>query len=342
MPEVDRRAVFEAVHNVAHPGIRATRRMISGRFVWKGIGRDVAAMCRDCQQCQRGKVHKQPAAPLHPIAVPARRFSHVHADLVGPLPASAEGHVYLLTVVDRSTRWVEAIPLRNMEASTCVDNFISGWVARFGVPATVTTDRGTQFTSSVWAAACKRLGIKHVLTTAFHPQSNGMVERVHRQIKDGLRARGAGAAWHSHLPWVLLGLRAAPKEDSGVSSAELVQGTPLILPGQLVDVPEPPRVDVAPPPTRPASYAAAANTPPAHLAVADWVYVRRGGQLKPLADPYAGPFLVEKRGAKYFIIKIGPRSETVSVDRLKAHTGAEPVSQAMPSPRGRPIKQAAA
>ena len=127
-----------------------------------------------------------------------------------------------------------------------------------------------------------------------------------------------------------------------MSSAELVHGTPLILPGQLVDLPEPPRVNVAPPPTRPASYAAAANTPPAHLAVADWVYVRRGGQLKPLADPYVGPFLVEKRGAKVFIIRIGERSETISVDRLKAHTGKGPVSLAMPAPRGRPSKQAAA
>ena len=141
---------------------------------------------------------------------------------------------------------------------------------------------------------------------------------------------------------MLLGLRAAPKEDSGVSSAELVQGTPLILPGQLGNVPEPPRVDVAPPPTRPASYADAANTPPTHLAVAHWVYVRRGGQLRPLQDPYAGPFLVEKKGAKYFVLKIGQRSETVSVDRLKAHSGTAPVSPAMPAPRGRPIKQAAA
>jgi transposase InsO family protein len=94
------------------------------------------------------------------------------------------------------------------------------------VPGTVTTDRGAQFTSALWSSTCMSLGIKHVLTTAYHPQSNGMVERVHRQLKDALRARGAGPAWHSHLPWVLLGLRAAPKEDSAVSSAELVTGTP--------------------------------------------------------------------------------------------------------------------
>jgi hypothetical protein len=177
-------------------------------FVWKGVSKDVAAMCRECQQCQRGKVHKQPGAPLHAIPVPARKFSHVHVDLVGPLPASSDDHVYLLTIIDRSTRWFKAVPLRNMEASTCTDAVIA---TRFGVPATVTTDRGAQFTSSLWTAACKRLGIKHVLTTAYHPQSNEMVERVHRQLKDALRARGAGPAWHSHLPWVLMGLHAAPK-----------------------------------------------------------------------------------------------------------------------------------
>jgi hypothetical protein len=157
-----------------------------------------------------------------------------------------------------------------------VDAFIANWVAHFGVPETVTTDRGTQFTSALWSSACTSLGIKHMLTTAYHPQSNGMVERVHRQLKDTLCARGAGPAWHSHLPWVLLGLRAVPKEDSAVSSAELVTGTPLVLPGQLLHVPDPPRVDVPPPPTRPVSYAAAANTPPAHLASAEHVVVSKG------------------------------------------------------------------
>ncbi len=80
---------------------------------------------------------------MQAIPVSARKFSHVHVDLVGPLPASSDGHVYLLTIIDRSTRWFEAVPLRNMEASTCVDAFIANWVARFGVPETVTTDRGT-------------------------------------------------------------------------------------------------------------------------------------------------------------------------------------------------------
>ncbi len=141
---------------------------------------------------------------------------------------------------------------------------------------------------------------------------------------------------------MLLGLRAAPKEDSAVSSAELVTGTPLVLPGQLLHMPDPPRVDVPPPPARLLSYAAAANTPPTHLAKAEHVYVRVGGQQKPLAAPYAGPFLVLSKGAKIFTIQVGQRQEIVSVDWLKPHTGLGPVSPAEATSRGRPPKMPAA
>ena len=172
-----------------------------------------------------------------------RRFSHVHVDLVGPLPTSAEGFRYLFTLVDRSTRWVEAVPIKTMAAADCADAFIAAWVSRFGVPAALTSDRGAQFTAAVWSALCLKLGISHQMTTAYHPQSNGMVERAHRQLKDALRSRLAGVLWPQHLPWVLLGLRVAPKEDSGISSAELTYGAPLSLPGQFITAEEPPPAD---------------------------------------------------------------------------------------------------
>ncbi len=152
--------------------------------------------------------------------------------LVGLLPTSAEGFKYLFTIIDRSTRWVEAIPVKNMEAATIADALVAGWVSCFGVPAVITSDRSTQFTSAVWEALCKRLNIQHITTTAFHPCSNGMVDRCHRQLKEALRAWLAANDWPDHLPWVLLGMRAAPKEDSAVSSAEMVLGEPLVLPGQ--------------------------------------------------------------------------------------------------------------
>jgi hypothetical protein len=143
-------------------------------FVWKGMGKDVVPMCRDCQQFHRGKVHKQPAAALHAIPVPSRRFSHGHVGLVVPIPASLEGHMYLVTAIDRSTRSVCATwrPAR------------AKWVECFGMQAPVLSDRGTQFTSAMSTSTCMWLGIQQVLTTAYHPQRIGILEPVHRHIKD--------------------------------------------------------------------------------------------------------------------------------------------------------------
>jgi transposase InsO family protein len=122
--------------------------------------------------------------------------------------------------------------MASTSVQACADAVIGGWVARFGIPDLITSDRGPQFTSAVWTALCQKLVIRHILTTAYHLQSNGMVERFHRQLKEVLHSRECGINWAAHLPWVLMGLRAAPKDDSGVSSAELVFGQELRLPGQ--------------------------------------------------------------------------------------------------------------
>ncbi len=91
-------------------------------------------------------------------------------------------------MVDRSTRWLEAVPIKSITAQQCVDTFIATWVARYGVPATITSDQGRQFTSALWTCLHKLLGVQLINTTAYHPQSNGMVERCHGQLKAALRA----------------------------------------------------------------------------------------------------------------------------------------------------------
>jgi hypothetical protein len=148
IPEVDKRRVFLAFHKLSPPGTRATRTLMSAPVIWRGMSLDIAAWCRDCQQCVRGKVSPQPAAPIQPIPATDRKFTHVHVDTVSPLPTSAEGFSYLFTMVDRSTRWLEAVPIQSISAQQCVDTFISTWVARYGVPATITSDQGRQFTSA--------------------------------------------------------------------------------------------------------------------------------------------------------------------------------------------------
>jgi Integrase zinc binding domain/Integrase core domain len=155
VPAAWRQRVFAALHNIAHPGIRASRRLVAARYVWPGVAADVAQMCRACQDCGRGKVHSQAAAAVEPIALPARQFSHIHVDLVGPLPASKAGNTYLMTIIDRSTRSFEAVPLAATATTDCAQALFVHWISRYGVPDFVTSDRGPQFASEVWAAVCQ-------------------------------------------------------------------------------------------------------------------------------------------------------------------------------------------
>jgi len=172
------------------------------------MAKDIATWCNNCQDCARSKVTTQPHVAVQPILIPGCRFCYLHLDLVGPLLTSAEGFSHILTVIDRSSshRWLEAIPMSWTTAALRADAFITSWVCQFSVSENITSNRGVQFTSELWATVMGRLGISHHLTAAYHPQLNGLVERAHRQIKVALKARGATANWPTHLPWVLLGL----------------------------------------------------------------------------------------------------------------------------------------
>ncbi|XP_072906159.1 uncharacterized protein [Hemitrygon akajei] len=114
---------------------------------------------------------------------------------------------------------------------------IATWVTRFGVPAHITSDRGAQFTSSLWSAVASLLGTQLHHTTAYHPHLNGLVESFHRHLKLALMAHLKGPNWVDKLPWVLLGIRTAPKEDLHASSAKLVYGAPLAVPGEFIPAP---------------------------------------------------------------------------------------------------------
>ena len=145
---------------------------------------------KSCSPCQKSKISTHIHSTVPSIPVPTRRFSHIHVDIVGPLPSS-QGHSYLFTMIDRTTRWPEVVPLSSISAESCVLAFI--WISRFGIPAVLTSDRGSQFTSSIWNEVCSVLGISPSTTTSFHPQSNGLVERFHRSLKSSLQARLAGS-----------------------------------------------------------------------------------------------------------------------------------------------------
>ena len=196
---------------LGHPSHRATKPQINSRLVWHGMNIDVANCCCSCKGCHTAKVARLKKSAFGKFTEPKEIFDHVHVDIAGPLTYS-DGVKYLLTFVDHFTRWPEAIPLVDMKAETVTDAFFSGWIAHFGTPATITTDRGAQFESKLWDNLCNQFGIVRNRTTSYQPESNGMVERFHRQLKAAIMAHESPNPWTTTLPAVLLVVRFAVKK----------------------------------------------------------------------------------------------------------------------------------
>jgi len=319
-----RKQVFTSLHGLAHPGVRATVKLITERYVWPNIRSDCTAWAQACIQCQKGKISRHNNTPIGDFVAPSKRFEHIHTDIVGPLPIS-KGYRYCLTIIDRFSRWPEAIPIRNITAETVAQRIFKEWITRYGTPTRITTDQGRQYEAELFRQLTQLTGTKHLRTTAYHPQANGLVERLHRQLKAAIKCHET-EEWTTVLPIILMGIRAAWREDLKATAAELVYGEPLRLPGQFLE--ERPesnsdtlvgkfsrtmqklRPKMKRHGTRPTFvFKNMADTPK--------VFVRQDMPTGTLQPPYEGPYDVLSRGEKTYKLKIRGRTVRISVDRLK-------------------------
>lgn len=230
VPKIYRAKIMSLAHEDAmsgHQGVRKTHDRVSQHFYWPGLKKDIAEFCRTCHTCQVvGKPNQNiPKAPLKPIPAFEEPFSRVIVDCVGPLPKTRLGNQYLLTIMCASTRFPEAIPLRKITANVIVKALIK-FFTLFGLPRTIQSDQGTNFMSKIFQQVMYQLGVKQFKSSAYHPESQGALERFHQSLKTMIKAYCVENEkdWDEGVPLLLFAAREVVQESIGFSPFELVFG----------------------------------------------------------------------------------------------------------------------
>lgn len=321
IPPSMRQAVFHSVHNLAHPGPKATAEQIARSFVWPHIKKNCHIWAKCCENCQKSKISRHIKSPLEEFKK-AGRFEHLHIDIVGKLP-SCDGKEYVITMIDRTSNWVEAESTSSISTESVANILFKTWICRYGVPARLTSDQGKQFDNELIKKLADKFGFTKIRTTAYHPEANGKIERWHRTMKAALMAYG-DSNWVKILPIILFGLRNAINTETGVSPAQLTFGQRLRLPADFFeeDIPE-----ILNPTDFVENMAAEIQSfikksrihgkspifVPPEIKTCPYVYLKdeKSGALR---RPYVGPFKVLRRNEKTFTLEGG---RVVNINKLK-------------------------
>lgn len=265
VPPVEFRwGVIASYHDrMGHAGISQTLAVLHQHYHWPGIKADVSAYVEQCHACQVKRLELQQVADVQTPRM-SGPFRHVHIDLAGPftmrrvkdqpvrgksgrtkatLSTEQSGQGYICLMVDYFTKAAEFAPIIDKSADTVARVVHDSWFMRYGIPEWITTDNGTEF-AGAFRHQLERFGIEHIQTSAYHPQSNGAVERLVRTMKSMLAAKVAGAAhdWAALLPQLRMEYMQRRHSVTGYSPNELVHAQRLRLPPPVGPHHTPPQV----------------------------------------------------------------------------------------------------
>ena len=229
LPKSLRETVLKELHEGAvggHLGEEKTLSRLKERYYWPGHWTDVRNWCQTCGICatRKNPIPKQ-RAPLGNIRA-GSPMQIVATDVLGPLPESEAGNSYILVVGDYFTRWMEAYPIPNQEATTVANKLVDEFFCRFSIPEQLHSDQGKQFESEVIAAICKQLQIDKSRTTPYHPQSDGLVERFNRTLISMLAtcAQKNPFDWETHVKKMCMAYNSSVQSSTGYSPFYLMFG----------------------------------------------------------------------------------------------------------------------
>lgn len=230
MPTSLRDEVLLACHDeptAGHLGYARTLARVKQKYYWPKLSAAVKQYVRTCRDCQRRKSPPgRPPGLLQPLQIPAAPFEQVGMDLLGPFPTSSSGNRWIIVATDYLTRYAETRALPRGTAVEVAHFFLENIVLRHGAPAIVITDRGTAFMAQLVRTLMTLSGTSHRRTTAYHPQTNGLTERMNKTIADMLcmYVDVEHKTWDAILPYVTFAYNTAPQETTRMTPFRVLYG----------------------------------------------------------------------------------------------------------------------
>lgn len=231
-----RATVLNQLHDAplaGHLGVSRTYDRVRRRFFWPGLARSVRRYVAACEPCQRRKKPSSlPAGFLQPIDIPFEPFFRVGLDLLGPFPISSSGNKWIAVATDYATRYAITRALPTSCATDVADFLVYDIILVHGAPRQLLTDRGRTFLSAVVEEILRSCSAKHKFATSYHPQTNGLTERLNRTITDMLSKYVAAdhQDWDVHLPFVTFAYNSSRHDTAGYSPFYLLYGREPALP----------------------------------------------------------------------------------------------------------------
>ena len=212
-----------------HFGKDTTYEKIKGRYYWEGMYKDIEEYIKTCDACQR-RGQKGGKGYLNPIKV-GKPFERIGIDFVGPLMRTKKGNKYILVVTDYLTKWPEAKALREATAENVVEFIYKDIICRHGCPGIILSDRGTHFRNKLVDGLCERFKIKHKLSSPYHPQTNGLVERFNRTLCETLaKVSEKEDQWDEHIEPALFAYRTSKHGTTKKTPFFMAYGREAVLP----------------------------------------------------------------------------------------------------------------
>ncbi|MCO5592119.1 hypothetical protein L7F22_046114 [Adiantum nelumboides] len=208
-----------------------SRKILQADFVWPSLHKDVQHWCKACKACQQAGDRKLSYGPRFPIFAYGP-FEKWRIDAIGPLPRTSTGKQYILIATDYMTRWVKATSVACITAVD-VSKFVLDYIcSRFGTPLEILSDRGPGFRANLLDALLENLSIKHVHSTPYYPQCNGLVEKTNGVLCKIItkHVRDRPQDWDKHLTAALWAYRTSFKVSTQFTPYHLVYSQEALLP----------------------------------------------------------------------------------------------------------------